>query len=107
MADVERGIGDRGGPDGPTPRFVPGSTVEWAGPVDVSRALRLQGGHPGVVATPDPMSVIVRWVDRVGWFDHTGVFQQEWLEPISQQEFDRRVLRLRQSDWPGFPPGEY
>jgi len=98
---------DRGGPDGPTPRFQKGDLVAWIGPENVSESLFLAWGHPGVVGFPEPMSVIVSWIDKDGWFNHEGVFQQEWLQQLSQREFERRKDTLRSSDWPGFPPGEY
>jgi hypothetical protein len=53
------------------------------------------------------MAVAVRWVDKIGWFNHIGIFMQEWLAPLTQAEFERRSVQLRESDWPGFPPGEY
>ena len=95
---------DRDGPDGPIPRFVEGDTVAWAGPQHVSEMSHLAPGHPGVVHLNEPMSVIVRWIDKVGWFNHEGMFQQEWLEPLSREECDRRTAALRSSDWPGPPP---
>jgi hypothetical protein len=89
------------------PMFVKGSYVEWVGDDDLGRQFHLTHGQPGVVAIPEPMAVAVRWVDRTGWFDHIGIFMQEWLSPLTTAEFDRRAAQLRGSDWPGFPPGEY
>lgn len=53
------------------------------------------------------MSITVRWVDKVGAFDHEGIFWEEWLAPITVEEFYRRAKLLRDSDWSGFPPGRY
>jgi hypothetical protein len=98
--------------DGPdprdeAPRFTEGSFVEWVGPADLGADFHLEHGHPGVVDFPEPLSMIVRWVDKSGWFNHEGIFLQEWLAPLSPAEFDRRAAELRESDWPGFPPGDY
>lgn len=89
------------------PVFVEGSLVEWVGDDELGQQFHLAHGQPGVVGFPEPMAVTVRWADKGGWFNHVGVFMQEWLAPLTQAEFDRRTAQLRQSDWPGFPPGEY
>lgn len=87
--------------------FTSGEAVGWAGPAEVAAMLHLTPGHPGQVRDCQPKSVIVRWVNQAEWFDHVGVFDHEWLEPITNEEFDRRARRLRDSAWPGFPPGNY
>lgn len=104
--DQEIDTHDHGGPDGPAPRFAQGDTVAWAGPPDVAAVLHLEPGHPGLVEANDSTSVIVRWIDNRGWFEHVGVIQQEWLEPLSLDAFDRHTHTLRSSPWPGFPVGE-
>ena len=89
------------------PMFVQGSYVEWIGAADLGEEFHLAHGHPGVVGIPEPMAVAVRWVDKRNWFNHVGIFMQEWLAPLTHVEFERRTALLRDSDWEGFPPGEY
>lgn len=89
------------------PIFEEGSHVAWIGPADLAVDFHLSQGHPGIVGFPDPMMVTVRWVDKEGWFNHQGIFMEEWLTAISAAEFEHRAVQLRESAWPGFPPGDY
>jgi hypothetical protein len=86
--------------------FRRGQTVEWRPSaeelVNNLKKIGMPVGYPGIVSYPGSYSVFVRWVDKIGEYVHDGVFDQDWLRPVSQQEYEARAAALRASDWPGF-----
>lgn len=64
--------------DAPTV-FVEGSLVEWVGDDELGRQFHLVHGQPGVVGFPEPMAVTVRWVDKIGWFNHRHAGSVDWV----------------------------
>jgi len=82
-------------------RFVVGQAVEWAPPPDIS-ALEIPIGHPGRVISPAVYAVDVAWVDKLGEYSHDGVFDQDWLLPISAEDYEARSAKIRESNWVGF-----
>lgn len=104
-------------PPEPMPRrFAAGDRVTWSGPQPgdaqwdseatywIEKALG--GGvtptHPGVVLeAADNAAVRVRWVDKRGTFAGEDFIRDDWLEPVTEQEFHRLSEQLRKSDWPG------
>jgi len=83
-------------------RFVVDQAVEWTPPPEVAEQLEIPIGHPGRVISPAVYAVDVAWVDKVGEYAHEGVFDQDWLSPISDDEYEARAAKIRDGSWAGF-----
>jgi hypothetical protein len=83
-------------------RFAVGQPVEWDPPPEVAAQLEIPVHHPGRVTSPAVYAVDVSWVDKYGEYFHDGVFDQDWLSPISEDEFRARTAEVRASSWVGF-----
>jgi hypothetical protein len=79
-------------------RFHPGDLVKWT-PRDANAAFAvpLEQNHPGQVSEPTgPWGVAVDWVDREGPLALEGEYDQNWLTPVSREEFDQLSAAVRE-----------
>jgi hypothetical protein len=83
--------------DSRTSKFQRGDLVKWT-PTDEDTAttVPLERNHPGRVGEmTDQWAVSVHWVDREGPLAPEGVYDEDWLSPISGAEFEELSTEIR------------
>lgn len=102
-------------------RFAAGDFVQGSGPQPgdpgwdaeattwIEKALGggVTPGHPGVVIEADNNSAVrVQWIGKVDSFSGEEFIRDDWVEPVTKQDFERLSQQLRQSDWQGLRHGQ-